>query len=68
MKSSNYVHLDVDEILSETDNAFLVLLNEEEIWIPKSVISDSKDYDKGDVECSISVQRWFTEKNELGEN
>lgn len=67
MSVSNYIHLEADEILLETDNAFLVLLDEEEIWIPKSVISDADEYNKGDVECTISVQRWFAEKNDLGE-
>lgn len=63
MSASNYVHLDVQRILKETDRAFLLLLDDdEELWVPKSVISDEGDYNEGDANCTISIQQWFADK------
>ena len=59
---SNWVHLDVDEIVSETDNAFLLLISYEEIWIPKSQISNPNDYSKGDKNCTISITNWIAKQ------
>ncbi len=68
MSDSNWVHLDVEMILAETDNAFLVTLNDflGEFWIPKSQISDPEDYTKGDVDCTISVTKWIAEQKGIG--
>jgi hypothetical protein len=64
--SRGWVHLEVEEILKETDNAFLLILRdwEGEFWIPKSQVSDSGDYEEGDVDCTISVTEWIA--NEKG--
>lgn len=68
MSSSNYVHLEVEEILRETDKAFLLRLEDEgqELWVPKSQISDADDYEEGDKNCTVSVSRWFADKEGLG--
>lgn len=62
----SWVHLDVEEILRETDKAFLVVLEkyEGEFWIPFSQISDYTDYNTGDKNCTMSVSEWFA--NEKG--
>lgn len=64
MTASNYVHLDVDEILRATDKAFLVRCKDEEIWLPKSQIADPDDYEEGDADCTISITQWLA--NEKG--
>ncbi len=66
MGSGNYVHLDVDEILRETDGAFLLKIGDEELWVPKSQISDASDYGEGDEDCTVSVTKWFADKEGLG--
>lgn len=63
MSASNYVHLDVDHIRNETDNAFLLTLGENyrgiEIWMPKSQVADPDDYKAGDRNCTISITEWI---------
>lgn len=72
MSSSGYVHLDIDEILRETDKAFLVVYGTDfgertETWIPKSQIADVDDYEVGDRNLTLSVSQWFAEKEGLDE-
>ena len=59
MSASNYIHIDVDDILRETDNAFLVLFDGEEIWIPKSQVADFADYRQGDKNCTLSISKFI---------
>jgi hypothetical protein len=59
-----WVHLDVDRIKHETDKAFLVVIDDEEHWLPKSQISDPDDYEAGDEDCTISVTEFIA--NEKG--
>ena len=65
MGASNWVHLDVEEIVRETDKAFLVRLEDgEEVWLPKGQISDAQDYSEGDTNCTLSISEWIA--NEKG--
>ncbi len=66
MSSSNYVRLDVDEVVRETDKAFLLRIDKEnEVWVPLSQIAHSDQYMAGDRNCTISVTSWFAEKRGL---
>ncbi len=66
MSASNYVHLDVEEILRGTEKAFLVLLeDDEEVWLPLSQIKDADDYAAGDVNCTITITKWLAEQKGL---
>lgn len=69
MSASDWVHLDFNKIVAETDKALLVDLvdADADIWIPLSQISDSDDYREGDKNGTISVSRWFAEKEGLEE-
>ena len=62
---SNYVHIAVDEIVRETDAAFLVLIDDEEIWLPKSQIADSDSYESGDADLTLSITEWIAEQKGL---
>lgn len=63
----NYVHLDVAEILKETDKAFLLLLDDgEEIWCPFSQIADIDQYAVGDKNCTVSISKWLADQKGLG--
>ena len=37
------VSIDVDEVTCETDKAILVVVDGDEVWIPKSVIDDDSE-------------------------
>lgn len=65
MSASNYVHLDVEEIVRDTDKAFLVRIEAGEVWIPKSQIADADDYEAGDTDLTLSVTKWFADKEGL---
>lgn len=61
------VTVNVDEVLHETDLALLLLLsssngNQQEVWVPKSVIEDADDISFGDSDIEVEVAEWFTEK------
>lgn len=61
-----WVHLGFELISQETDAAFLVVLEDgEEVWLPKSQISDPEDYAKGDKDGVISVTEWIAEQKGL---
>lgn len=47
------------ETVSETDNAVLILIDNEEKWIPKSQLEDWPD--KGE-EGEIIITKWWGEK------
>ena len=66
MGASNWVYLDVQEILRETDKAMLLRLESgEEVWIPLSQIDDADTYSEGDRSCMISVTEWIAEQKGL---
>ena len=48
----------VDEFVAETDDAILVLYDDEEIWLPKSQI-DYGSHEVGDVDFDIEVAEWL---------
>jgi hypothetical protein len=60
---SNWVHLDVAEVLVETDDAFRVSLEDGlEFWLPKSQVSEAGKYEQGDTDCTISITQWLADK------
>lgn len=67
---SNYVHLDFEEIVAETEKAFLVRLGDdldnEEVWLPFSQIADAEDYSVGDKDGTISVTEWIAKEKGIG--
>lgn len=67
MGQSNWVHLDVTLIKRETEQAFLLVLEDgNETWIPKSQMSDPEDYAEGDTDCTVSITEWIAEQKDLG--
>lgn len=69
----------VDEVLRETDLAFLFAMpadtdddsgsvlddDRERLWVPKSVIEDADDITVGDEDFEVNVAEWFAEKEGL---
>lgn len=62
---SDYVCIEIDKILRETDKAFLVRIDGDETWLPKSQMADWEDYEVGDVDLEISVTEWIAKEKEL---
>ena len=62
MSASRYVHLEDVSIKRETDTAFLVVIADEEYWIPKSQVADADDYGEGDDGLTLSVTEWICEQ------
>jgi hypothetical protein len=61
MKTSfgdNFAWLEHDGVIRETDKAKCFLIENEEIWIPKSLIKDEN-------EELVAVPQWFAKKNGL---
>ena len=48
MSEDRYVEIEVEEIVHETPLAFLVSVDGEEHWIPKSKVDQEDDHAKGD--------------------
>ena len=60
MSASQWFFLNVQEIIQETESAFLLRdEDEEDHWIPKSQICDPGDYCPGDKEVTIGITEWI---------
>jgi len=56
------VELDVDEVVAETDLAFLVRAEDgEEYWIPKKLIQSGDVSERGD-SGTLEIPEWFAER------
>jgi hypothetical protein len=72
MGQSRWVHLEVERVVGETDSAILVVLEEdygefdagEEVWLPKSQISEPDNHVPGDGRSTVSITEWLA--NEKG--
>ncbi len=62
---SDWVCIDVEEILRETDKALLCLIDGKEVWIPLSQIApEDRDVKVGDTDVGLSITSWIA--NEKG--
>jgi hypothetical protein len=59
MSQSGYVHVDVEEIVHETESAFLLRIDGEQVWCPKACVADSEDYTGGDKNTSLAITENF---------
>jgi len=62
--SSEWCHFDVTEIEATSKKAIRMILksNGRGYWVPRKLVSDGDDFDKGDKDCTVSVKRFFCEK------
>lgn len=67
MGASNWVHVDVAHIVRATENALLVEIDGEEIWLPRSQVSDGESYEVGDTNVTLSITEWLARRRGLGE-
>ena len=59
MGASNWVHLDDCDVLRTTEKAILVEYDGEEIWLPRSQVSDGEQYEEGDTGVTISITEYI---------
>jgi len=53
-------YVDVELIKKETPAAFLMVIDGEEHWLPKSQMADPDDYDEGDVNLTdVAISAWI---------
>lgn len=50
------------KVVRETDKAILVVLDKDQIWIPKSQITDDSNVWKEGQEGDLYVSEWFAEQ------
>lgn len=62
MSHSGYTHVEVEKIVSETGNAFLLLIDGFEHWIPKSQIAGPETYERGDENVTVSMTDWIAKQ------
>ena len=48
-----------------TDAAILLIHQDDQFWVPKSVIQNPEDFEKGDTACLVLVKEWFARKQGL---
>jgi hypothetical protein len=65
MGFSSWVHLDVDLVVAESENALLLEIDGDQHWIPKSQISEPGTYAKGDKDVTVSVTEWIAKQKGL---
>jgi hypothetical protein len=59
------VTLTVLKVVAETDLALLLELEEDQVWVPKSVITGADEIDVGDEDIEVEVAEWFAEREGL---
>lgn len=66
---SAWNHYEVEEVVAETDKAICVRLEDgdEDKWVPRSVLDDPDRLGKGDVNVTLTVKRWWAEKENMGD-
>lgn len=63
MTSHDYVQVDYDEIVRETDKAICVRIDNDDFWLPWSQIEDNGELDK--LRGQLFVRRWICDENEV---
>ncbi len=59
MSASNWVHLEDCEVLKETEKAILIRYDDEEIWLPRSQVSEGDKYTAGDKGVTVSISEYI---------
>lgn len=65
MSFSHWVYIAIDEILRETDRAFLVSIDGDEVWLPRSQIADADDYEVGDQDVTLGITEFIAREKGL---
>lgn len=55
------------EVLRETDDAILVQFDNQELWVPKSVIHDDSEVYEMGCDGTLIIAEWWAEKKGLAD-
>ena len=61
-KEDEWVEIDVDKIVSETELAICIRIDLKYIWIPKSQCDDWPDVDEAGI---VRMKQWIAEEKDL---
>jgi hypothetical protein len=62
-----WVPVVADEVLKETERSFLLLIDGEEIWIPKSQVNNPDVIGQGELDVEIEVTEWIARQKGIVE-
>lgn len=65
MSASHYVHLNDCEVKRTTEKAILIDYEGEEIWLPRSQVSEGDKYEAGDTGVTISITEYIAREKGL---
>ena len=60
--SDDFVDIDIDELVKETDEAILIRIEDEETWLPKSQCEDWPDEGEAGV---VIMKEWIAIEKDL---
>lgn len=63
MENNEFVELTFDEVIRETDLAWLIAFDTKEIWVPKSISDDADQSLDGTKQ--IFLKQWFVDQEGL---
>ena len=64
VRDQNMIEVDIDGIKIETEKAILAIIDDEEIWLPKSQIEYDTDLELDQVKV-VEVTEWIAEQKGL---
>ena len=62
MSASQYVYLEDCRVLRETDAAFLVDYDGDELWLPRSQVADADDLTVSNEPRTIGITEWIAKQ------
>lgn len=65
LNNDKWVSFEDVEVKKETDKAILCDIEGEEIWIPKSQISDDSEVYEEDTSGTLIISRWLAKEKDL---
>jgi hypothetical protein len=57
--NDDFVEIEADEVLHQSEAAFLFSIDGEDAWLPKSQIECPDDIDVGDENVIVGIKRWL---------
>jgi hypothetical protein len=57
-----WVEIDIDKVIRETNEAILIKIDKENIWLPKSQLDDYPEVGESGI---ILIKTWLAEEKEL---
>jgi hypothetical protein len=59
------VLVNVDRVEHVTDDAFLFVIDGDEVWIPKSQVEDPDEIEIGDEDIGVNIAEWLAAREGL---